>query len=126
MTPSKSLTAAIAAAAMVSVIGLAYAQTSNDSTQVRPGQTANPTGTMATQPAATPGTVQGTTPSNTPMAGDTSSTTSPSSSSTNSNTGANMGNNTGSSAGMNAGSNASTPNDPNAVVTEREARADRN
>lgn len=103
MAPSKSLTAAIAAAAMVSVIGLAYAQTSNNSTQVRPGQT--------NQPAVAPGTMQGTTPSNAPLSGDTSSTTSPASTSTN------MGNNMG---------HNRAGNDPNAAMTEREARADRN
>lgn len=133
MTTSKSLTAAIAAAAMVGVIGLAYAQTSTDSTTPQ-AQEPNRTAAMGTNsetnigktrdnsqgttPSTTPSTLPSTTPSTTPMGSDTS-TMSPNSTVTSPNTGA--------SSTMSNGMNGTNANaDPSANMTERAARTDRN
>ena len=128
MTTSKSLIAAIAAAATVGVIGLAYAQTGTTNS-AQPGQDANRAAAMGTNSdtnlGKTPATPTGTMPATMPMATD-SSTVTPGSTMSNPSTGTNMGTNMGTNTNPNAGMNNNNASDPNATMTERAARTDRN
>lgn len=123
MTTSKTLTATIAAAAMVGVIGLAYAQTSNDGT-VQPGQVqdANRAAAMGTNSdtnlGRTPSTNTRGMPANTPMGSD-SSTVSPGTTMANPSTDTN--------ANRNSRMGSTNANgDLNTTMDERAARTDRN
>ena len=118
MTTSKTLTAAVAAAAMVGVIGLAYAQTSSDG----PGQsTQDPNRAAAmgtnsdTNLGKTPATTTGTMPATTQMGSDNR-------------TGSTMTNpSTGTDANRNAGMSGTDANgNMNSTMAERTARTDRN
>lgn len=133
MTVSTSLTAAVAAASLVGVIGLAYAQSAPEgSTQQIQEQNraaaigANSNTNIGQMPATNPATMPATMPGTTPMANEPSAMA-PNSNATTANTGqggtTNAMPNPRSDSGMssnNANSNASDP------MTERAARTDRN